>query len=123
MNKKKLEQLAYILSGRSLEDRQGKSDPRKMPAYLFHDALSLDYDSAQPADISKQNYRVCPRYWYIGATLRCPDCGTEFGFPPEEQKFWYEELKFYVDSFAARCATCRKKDRVRKREAQRPKSR
>jgi hypothetical protein len=33
----------------------GMSDPRKMPAHLFRGALKLDYDSAQRADISKQD--------------------------------------------------------------------
>ncbi len=103
-------------------DQFGKSNPRKMPAHLFHDALKLNYDSAQRADTSKQAFTVCPRHWYIDATFRCVDCGCEFVFSREEQKFWYEERKFYVDSQPNRCAACRKKGRVRKRNAQPPKA-
>jgi hypothetical protein len=103
-------------------DQFGKSDPRKMPAHLFHGALKLDYDSAQRADTSKQTFTVCPRHWYIDAAFHCVDCGSEFVFSAKEQQFWYEERKFYVDSQPNRCVACRKKERVRKREAQLPKA-
>ncbi len=100
----------------------GEADAKKMPAHLFHGALSIDYDSAVRADISKQDYTVCPRHWYVDATFKCADCGSEFVFSAQEQRFWYEDRRFYVDSQPKRCAACRKKERQRKLDAQKPKN-
>ena len=98
----------------------GNTHPAKMPVHFFYGALKLDYGSAVRADISKQNYTVCPRHWYVDATFKCVECGSEFVFTSEEQRFWFEDLKFFVDSQAKRCPACRKKGRVQKRSAQRP---
>ena len=103
-------------------DSFGSGDPARMPRHLFRDAVSVIFESAERADITRQNYTVCPRHWYVDAIFRCADCGTEFHFPASEQQFWYEELKFYVDSLPRRCPGCRKKERARKLEAKRPKA-
>jgi hypothetical protein len=99
----------------------GDTDPKKMPPHFFDGAVSIDYDSAVRADISKQGYTVCPRHWYIDATFKCVDCGKGFQFSVDEQRFWYEQRRFFVDSKPIRCAACRKKERVRKAAAQQPK--
>lgn len=88
-------------------DRFGKRDPRNMPMHLFFGALNLDYSSAIRADISKQHFSVCPRYWYVDAAFRCPRCGENFVFTADEQRFWYEELGFWIDSQAQHCKHCR----------------
>jgi len=85
----------------------GERDPRKMPRHLFFGALHIDFASATRADISKQNYSVCPRHWYVDATFLCPRCDKKFTFTRDEQRLWYEELKFWIDSCAKHCATCR----------------
>ena len=92
-------------------DSFGDTDPRKMPSHLFHGALSLNYDSAGRADTTKQNFSVCPRHWYIDTVFRCEACCTEFIFSVKEQRFWYEEREFYVDSLPLRCPACRKQER------------
>jgi hypothetical protein len=79
-----------------------------MPAYFFHEARCLDYESAIKADVAKQNFTVVPRSWYIDATIRCCRCENEFCFSAKEQKTWYEDYGFYVDSFPTRCASCRR---------------
>jgi hypothetical protein len=99
----------------------GDTDPKKMPMHLFFGALSLDYGTAVRADITKQDYSVCPRHWFVEATFKCADCGENFVFSVEEQRFWYEDRKFYVDSYPKRCVSCRQKERQRKAEAQKPK--
>ena len=91
------------------EDCWGELDPRKMPEHFFTGAISLDYESALKADVSRQNYSVCRRYWYVTAIMVCKDCGLEFHFPADEQRYWYEELKFYVDSWPNRCKECQRK--------------
>lgn len=100
----------------------GSADARKMPPHFFTDAISIDYATAVRADISKQDYTVCPRHWYVNAVFKCVDCATEFLFSVQEQQFWYEDRRFYVDSYPKRCPDCRKKERLRKESAQKPKS-
>lgn len=78
-----------------------------MPAHLFHSAR-VDHSTAVRADISKQNDSVCPRHWYVDAEITCTDCNEPFVFSASEQKFWYEDLHFRVDSFPKQCPPCRK---------------
>ncbi len=89
-------------------DGFGKNDPRKMPSYLFSGSLYLDFASAVNADISKQNYSICPRYWYVDATIHCGSCGVDFCFAADEQRVWYEEYAFWIDSFPKCCKDCRR---------------
>ena len=96
----------------------GDTDPKKMPAHLFGDVRTMNYASAVRADVTKQDFTVCPRHWYVDAVFRCIDCGSDFLFSATEQRFWYEDRRFYVDSRPTRCVACRKKERARKRETQ-----
>ena len=86
----------------------GDDNPREMPRHLFSGAKYLDYDSAIKADIAQQNFSVCPRYWYVDASIPCEDCGEHFLFSKEEQQHWYETLEFWIDSFPDRCKSCQK---------------
>jgi hypothetical protein len=86
----------------------GRDDPREMPVHFFYGSLRLDYESAVPAEVARQNYSVCPRYWYIDATFRCVRCGNEFIFSAQEQKVWYEEYWFWVDAHPKHCVDCRR---------------
>src|SRR5882724_5042116 len=88
-------------------DSFGDTDPKKMPAYLFGGALHIDYSTAVRADIRKQDFVTCPRHWYVDASFRCTRCEQAFLFSSEEQFFWYEELKFFVDARPKQCKTCR----------------
>ena len=91
----------------------GENNPRGMPSHLFFGSRRMDYSTAQRADISRQNYSVCPRHWYVDATFTCRDCGEEFIFSASEQRFWYEDRHFWIDSLPTRCIPCRKEQRVR----------
>lgn len=71
-------------------------------------------DSAIPGDVSKQNFSVLPRLWYLDAVFVCEDCGENFTWTAAEQKFWFEELHFWIDSQPICCVECRKKRRDRK---------
>ena len=88
-------------------DPYGDTDPRKMPNHLFSGIRHLDFSTATRADISQQNFSICPRHWYIDATIDCSRCGQSFVFKADEQKFWYEELKFWIESIPRECAKCR----------------
>ena len=91
----------------------GETNPGRMPGHLFFGARSMDYRTAQKADYAKQNYTVCPRFWYVDAVFVCCDCGNDFVFSADEQRFWYEDKQFWVDSLPKRCAKCRKAERTR----------
>jgi hypothetical protein len=91
----------------------GEKNPKGMPSHLFFGSQRMDYSTAQRADITKQNYSVCPRHWYIDATFVCRDCADEFVFAADEQRFWYEGRRFWIDSLPTRCVGCRKEQRTR----------
>ena len=95
-------------------DSFGKSDPRKMPSHLFSGVLHLDYATAVKADISRQNCSICPRHWYLNAAFRCARCENTFIFSTYEQRFWYEELGFWIDSQPTHCPKCRREFRALK---------
>lgn len=86
----------------------GEKDPRGMSSHHFFGMKRIDYSTAVRADVSKQNYSICPRHWYIDVTITCQECSDEFTFSASEQRFWYEEMHFWVDSRPIRCASCRK---------------
>ena len=95
-------------------DYFGESSSKHMPVHFFWDCAHLDHASAVRADVSRQNYSVCPRYWYVDGTFECSVCGEAFCFTAAEQRRWYEELGFYVDSYAKDCPSCRGDKRRRK---------
>ena len=57
-----------------------------------------------------------PYLAYFDTKLRCEDCGSMFVFSAKEQQFWYENLKFWVQSRPKQCLDCRRARRERKRE-------
>ena len=79
----------------------------------------LDLFRVLRADRTKQNYSVMPRLLYYPRVRACRRCGGIFIFSAREQKYWYEDLKFYVDSTAVECVTCRKQKREGKAELER----
>jgi Probable zinc-ribbon domain len=94
-----------------LWDNFGERDPRNMPDYFFRRPVRIDYDSAIRADTSRQNFSVAPRHWYVDVASRCDRCREVFDFTAAEQKAWYEEFGFYVDSFPKHCGACRRQRR------------
>ena len=93
----------------------GRDDPQTMPPWLFgcfgQGGVQLHYESAERADITKQHYSVCPRYWYVDATMRCAACDQTFLFSAAEQRRWYEDFRFYIQSLPRHCPACRQNRR------------
>jgi uncharacterized protein YbaR (Trm112 family) len=58
-----------------------------------------------------------PYFAFIDAELWCKDCRRKFVFTAAEQRFWYETLKFWVQSRPKQCVECRRARRIRRREA------
>src|SRR5262245_14312529 len=75
-------------------------------------------NTAIPADLSRQLPATIPVTHYFDVRRQCRDCGRPFIFFAEEQKHWYEELGFPLESDCVRCVDCRKKQQglERKRE-------
>ena len=86
----------------------GRDDPREMPAHFFFRSLRIKYGSAVRADPGRQNCSICPRYWYVDTTFACDRCDGEFTFSAEEQRIWYEEYGFWIDSLPKHCLECRR---------------
>jgi hypothetical protein len=86
----------------------GEDDPREMPAHFFVGALDIDYASAVRADPAKQNCSICPRHWYVDARFRCARCDAAFSVSASEQRTWYEDYGFWVDSRPKHCPACRR---------------
>ena len=86
----------------------GHDDPREMPVHFFHRSLRVDYGSAVRADPERQNRSICPRHWYVDTFFPCDRCGSEFAFTAAEQRVWYEEYGFWIDSLPKHCQGCRR---------------
>lgn len=84
-----------------------------------HEGETLVPGTAIAADLSKQRPATVPVTHYYDIDKACRDCGLRFIFFAEEQKYWYEELGFPLDSDAVRCQVCRRRtqeiSRLRKR--------
>lgn len=65
-------------------------------------------NTAIPADLTRQTPATVPVTHYFDVKRECHDCGKPFIFFAEEQKHWYEELGFGLDSDCVRCVPCRK---------------
>ncbi len=62
-----------------------------------------------------QTYGLGPPYFaYNDRKYICEDCGQAFIFWAKEQQYWYETLKFIIDSRPKQCPACRRKRRVKK---------
>lgn len=87
-------------------DSFGSTDPRMMPQHLFGGAIHLDYGSAIRGNPQKQNFSVCPRHWYVDADFLCANCRKEFTWTAGEQKAWFEDYFFWIDSRPRLCRKC-----------------
>ena len=92
----------------------GENDSRLMPSWLFPNISEKHHATAIKANYVKQNFSICPRYWYLDTTSRCVECKEAFTFTVREQRKWYEEYFFWVDSYPIRCVECRKSKRMLK---------
>lgn len=69
------------------------------------------------AHSEKQTFCDYPPFLaYFDREKICSTCQQLFLFGAKEQEFWYETLKFWVQSEAKDCPTCRKKARERKNQ-------
>ena len=83
---------------------------RASPArpWRYSSAIAVDESQSVRADPEKQHYTVISESVYYSMKLRCERCGEEFWFSANEQRVWYEEWRFWIDSVPRHCAGCRK---------------
>ncbi|MDR0870175.1 MAG: zinc-ribbon domain containing protein [Planctomycetaceae bacterium] len=92
----------------------GDIDVKQYPEHFFYGAIRLDLSSAKKANISRQNFTVVPRHWYIDAWFICKECNEEFCWSKEVQRFWFEEAGTYVWAHPSLCRDCWLKHQERK---------
>ncbi len=66
-------------------------------------------NTAVASDLAKQTPATIPVTHYFNLERQCRDCKRQFIFFAAEQKHWYEQLGFGLDSDCVRCVDCRKK--------------
>jgi hypothetical protein len=82
--------------------------PRELIRRVYcYDRPPVFPDSAIPADVSRQNYSVVPRACYVDILKTCHRCDRQFIFFAREQRYWYEDLGFWVDAQCIHCPECR----------------
>ena len=64
--------------------------------------------TAIAADLTRQSAATVPVTHYYDEERRCLDCRRWFLFFAEEQRFWYEELRFPIEADCVRCHPCRR---------------
>jgi hypothetical protein len=94
--------------------------------YSFNSFINSDFNwacdnclnnkKAILASPNAQNYCWYPNYAYFDTTHTCRTCNIEFTFGKEEKKYWFENLKFWIDAEAVNCPKCRKEIRQFKTE-------
>jgi Probable zinc-ribbon domain len=65
-------------------------------------------NTAVAADVARQGRATLHVTHYFDAKRVCRKCGRPFLFFAEEQKHWYEDLKFPLEADCLDCAPCRK---------------
>lgn len=68
--------------------------------------------TAVVANLSKQLPATVPVTHYYDIAKCCRDCKRLFIFYADEQKHWYEELGFSLNSDCVRCVPCRKNEQA-----------
>ncbi|MEL6254958.1 MAG: zinc-ribbon domain containing protein [Bacteroidota bacterium] len=98
--------ITYRVLGPSLQNH-------KRPIWACDECL--ESGKAIIVDVSKQIYLDYDPYLaYVDRANICKSCGDHFVFSKSEQKYWYEELKFWVQVNPNNCQKCRKEIRHQK---------
>lgn len=97
-------------SGRRIPryQREDAAGPETARPWRYSSAIAVDKSQCVPANSAKQNYSVVPESVYYSMKLECERCGEEFWFSANEQRVWYEEWGFWIDSVPKQCAGCRR---------------
>lgn len=90
----------------------------RQPAWLIRDAKIFP-ETAIKADMTRQNFSVTGRPFYVDMLRQCRTCGRGFVFYAREQLHWYEVLKFNIEADCVDCPECRRSSQQLRRRFQR----
>lgn len=77
-------------------------------------------ESAIPADVRKQSFSTMSHlHWYVDTLRDCRTCKRPFLFFAREQQYWYETLRFRVETECIDCVECRASLRTVRRRLKR----
>jgi hypothetical protein len=76
--------------------------------WRYRSTLEIDQSDSVIADTKKQRVTVTAEVVYHSMKLACDRCGEEFWFSANEQRVWYEEWGFWIDSVPKQCPPCRR---------------
>lgn len=83
--------------------------------------LPLGAVACNPERLAPSNSYGVPEFvvrgYYVDQPFVCRDCGVEEIWRAAQQKWWYESAGGNVESRAARCNPCRRRERERKNSA------
>jgi hypothetical protein len=88
-------------------------------SFWGYEGQTIFPESAIPANVSRQNYTVLPRRYYVDILKQCRECRRPFIFFAREQEHWYEKLGFTIDADCVRCVECRKSEQRLQRRLKR----
>jgi hypothetical protein len=78
----------------------------------------LEKGKAILADPTQQTFvDFVPYYAYFDRKFQCRKCGKLFTFSANEQRYWFETLKFWVQSYPKDCIDCRRRKREAKKQS------
>jgi hypothetical protein len=86
--------------------------------WRYASAITVDELDCLAANPDKQYYSVIPESTYCSMQLSCERCNQSFWFTANEQKLWYEQWGFWIDSVPNECAACRRITRETKGQAE-----
>ena len=76
-----------------------------------HEVLSPEEDLPEGSVLANTQVQHCglggPRRFYFPMMQPCRACGQTFTFSTDEQKYWYETLRFWNESVPNKCPPCR----------------
>lgn len=84
-----------------------RADEIRARSWHLHGEVFLP-ETAQFASAWNSPTSWLDRPIYVDVLKRCRDCARPFLFHANEQRFWYETLRFAPDVDAVRCVPCRK---------------
>lgn len=82
-------------------------DPRRSREHHLWYGAEPDIDTAERACVARQRSPAGAHRWYMDAWQTCVQCRARFLFSTEEQRHWYERLRFHHLSYPVRCRHCR----------------
>ena len=96
---------------------RGVSEETLRRSYRDYKDAAIFPKSTIKANISEQNLGpMDSRPYYVDMLKKCRSCRRHFIFFAAEQQYWYETLKFYIDSECINCPECRQSIRRRKND-------